>query len=108
MTILQPPPEKNTDWGAGVGFAIGVGLNLLQAGLVFWIANAFQDNLDRFVLTLMIGWGGAGLIQLIYVVPFYFYLRKKEKSETAKGLTIAASLVILLNVACWGFWTYRS
>ena len=108
MMILESDSEPREDWGVGVGFAIGVGLNLLQAGLVFVIANAFQSNLDPFVLSLMVGWGGAGLIQLVYVVPLYLYFRNKEKTETAKGLTIAASLVILLNVACWGFWQFGS
>ena len=49
--------------------------------------------------------GGIGIIQLIYVIPLYFSFRKKGKTETAKGLVIAASITALLNATCWGVFT---
>jgi len=46
--------------------------------------------------------GGIGIVQLIYVLPFYFSFKKQGKTDTAKGLVIAASMTALLNAACWG------
>lgn len=47
--------------------------------------------------------GGIGIIQLVYVLPFYFSFKKQGKTNTAKGLVIAASITALLNATCWGF-----
>jgi len=46
--------------------------------------------------------GGTGIIQLIYVLPLYFSFKKQGKTNTAKGLVIAASITALLNATCWG------
>lgn len=82
------------------GFGITVLLNVLQ-GMLLWLilSNAKGDAATK---TFNYGLGGWGVLQLVYVVPFYLYMRKKEKA-TAKGIIIAASLVLLLNATCWGF-----
>ena len=51
--------------------------------------------------------GGIGLIQLVYVLPMYFQFRKQGKSDTAKGMVIAASITALLNATCWGMFASR-
>lgn len=97
--------KQRNDGSIALGVAIGIGLNLLQVGLVSFIGDYIgerESGTDRTFLISMIGLGGAGLIQLIYIVPLYLHFRKKEKTETAKGIVIAASLVMLINVFCWG------
>ncbi|HEY1939319.1 MAG TPA: hypothetical protein VGJ33_15415 [Candidatus Angelobacter sp.] len=46
--------------------------------------------------------GGVGVLQLVYVLPLYFWFKKQGKTDTAKGMVIAASITALLNAACWG------
>lgn len=101
MSSLDPRP-KETQGRVSTGIGLGIGLNTLQALLVYFVATNVGGNIDRFVTTLLIGWGGAGLVQLVYVVPLYLRLREKGRTETAKGLVIAASLIILINASCWG------
>lgn len=107
MSSLDPRPRE-TQGRVSSGIALGIGLNVLQALLVFFVAAKAGGNMDRFVTALLIGWGGAGVVQLAYVVPLYLRLRKKDRTETAKGLVIAASLVILINASCWGFLQFKS
>jgi hypothetical protein len=83
----------------GWGFGITVVLNMLQ-GIVLWLILSNATG-DAAIKTLFIGLGGWGVLQLVYVVPLYLYMKKKE-TATAKGIIIAASLVILLNATCWG------
>lgn len=74
--------------------------------LICWSLNIGEVIIG--VLTVMMPYlgialiGGVGIIQLIYVLPFYFWFRKQGKTETAKGLVIAASITALLNATCWG------
>lgn len=81
------------------GFGVTVVLNVLQ-GMLLWLIFSNVTG-DAAIKTLFIGLGGWGVLQLVYVVPFYLYMRKKE-TATAKGIIIAASLVLLLNATCWG------
>jgi hypothetical protein len=43
-----------------------------------------------------------GLIQAAWIVPMVLSFRKSGKSETAKGILIAATITFLLNAGCWG------
>lgn len=88
----------------GWGFGITVVLNMVQ-GIVLWLILSNAKG-DAFFEALFIGLGGWGVLQLVYIVPFYLYMRKKE-TATAKGIIIAASLVILLNATCWGLLGFR-
>ncbi|MEK6286455.1 MAG: hypothetical protein AABO57_11990 [Acidobacteriota bacterium] len=40
--------------------------------------------------------------QFVYVLPAYIIARRKGHEDTAKGMTIAASITALLNFACAG------
>jgi hypothetical protein len=106
LTIFGSGTKPINEGSAFRGFALVVVLQLLQAGLVMSIGDQFNSGgdagLGRSLMVAFIGLGGAGIIQLIYVVPLYFYFKKKGRTETARGLVIAASLVILINAACWG------
>ena len=97
MSYYQGYPEYRGS--VGRGFLLGVGLNLLQ-GVLLWLVMISLPGYEN-IGPLIIGLGGWGLIQLIYVVPIYLHLRRRNKSATAKGLIIAASIVVLINVGCW-------
>jgi hypothetical protein len=49
----------------------------------------------------MIVFGGIGLVQLAYVIPFCRHFKSEGQTNIVNGLIIAASLTALLNVACW-------
>ena len=46
-----------------------------------------------------------GLTQLAYVVPLLVWASRRHESRTTKGIVIAAGLTLLLNGACFGFFT---
>jgi hypothetical protein len=45
---------------------------------------------------------GIAIVQLAYILPISIYFRRRNEMLTVKGLYIAAGVVALLNVACWG------
>jgi len=46
--------------------------------------------------------GGPGLAQLAWIVPLDRWAARRGRSRLRKGLWIGASVVFLLNSACWG------
>ena len=46
--------------------------------------------------------GGAGLVQLLWIVPLDRWAAHRGRSRLRKGLWIGASVVFLLNGTCWG------
>jgi hypothetical protein len=42
------------------------------------------------------------VVQLAYIFPLVLYFKRRSEIATVKGLWIAASIVALLNVGCWG------
>ena len=49
------------------------------------------------------GFGGLGLLQLLYVVPRSLYLRRRQRWARLKGVIGAAVIVALLSGGCWIF-----
>jgi hypothetical protein len=45
---------------------------------------------------------GIGISQFVYIGPAIWIAHKHGQDNRMKGLIIAASLVALLNAACWG------
>jgi len=87
--------EDASDKGSfGNGFALGIGLGVVQT-FVTWCIVWATNNLQVIVVGMMF----FGLIQLIYVVPLYVFLRRRE-SPAAIGLAIAACLIALISVSC--------
>ncbi len=83
------------------GIASCYALNLLHLGLA-WLDLISARGFDaRFIFAVrLIVW--FGLLQFIYVLPLVFVLRKKGRSNVAKGMLIAATINFLLCAACWG------
>jgi hypothetical protein len=87
----------------GLGVAYGFGANLLHVGISFllsWLI-IFLTKGETFYYVL-INLPFIGVVQLIYVVPLFFYFKRAGQTRTAKGLVIAASITALLNASCWG------
>jgi hypothetical protein len=77
-----------------MGLAVCWGCNILHL-VAGWV-------LIFFVLPVgMIVFGGIGLVQLAYVIPFYRHFKSDGQTNIVNGLIIAASVTALLNVACW-------
>lgn len=84
------------------GLLICWGLTILAmlTGFLSLGAGLSGNNNSLNVAIVLIG--GIGLLQLVYVVPIYFVLKKKGKADTIKGLIIAASITAFMNATCWG------
>jgi len=92
---------SNPEGSVGIGLLLGWGLNLCQLFLGFMLLDALMKNEDSIPVAVAVVVGGIGLIQLVYVLPFYFRFKRQGKTATATGLVVAASLTALLNCACW-------
>jgi hypothetical protein len=84
--MSEEPRDRGSVWG---GFGIGAGLNIVLTG-------AMAAMVSGVVLF------GCGLVQLLWIVPAYFYFKGEGATETAKGILIAAAICFLLNASCWG------
>lgn len=78
----------------GLGLIICWGCNILHLGLGWLLI------LSVMPAGLMV-FGGIGAVQLAYVIPLCLYLKSKGRTDTMKGVIIAASITVLLNVGCW-------
>jgi hypothetical protein len=76
----------------GLGICWGCNILHLVAG---WILVFVAMPLGLVVF------GGIGLVQLVYVIPFCRRFKSKGQTNIVKGLIIAASITALLNVGCW-------
>ena len=45
-----------------------------------------------------------GVTQMVYVVPCYFYFRKKGKPKIAKGVLLGAVLILVVNLVIYFLW----
>ncbi|MEO1636317.1 MAG: hypothetical protein AAFS04_14695 [Cyanobacteria bacterium J06631_9] len=62
----------------------------------------FQSSDPYFALTVWFtGLLSIGLAQLLYVVPFYIFFRKKRKLEIAQGVAVMAVITLLLSGGCF-------
>ena len=78
-----------------LGLLLCWGCNIVHSVMGFVLVFAYPQ-------VGMVLFGGIGLVQLAYVVPVCLHYRKQGKSNTVKGLIIAASITALLNASCWG------
>ena len=98
---MQTIRDYKDEGSIGAGVGIGLGLNV-AVFTVLLLACTYLDSVAWLAQIFYAGAFGIGLTQLLYIVPLYIHYRKKEQKNTAKGLVIAASIIALLNVTCWG------
>lgn len=90
--------DESSAWqGVGLAFLATIGWAVvLAAALSLISAPEVTDVLLEIALA------GAGLVQLIYLVPLGIWLRKRGKRNAFKGVAIFVSVVFLLNASCFG------
>ena len=72
-------------------------LNMVYLGVAYLLFVYGEQTLPAvFVLV-----GGIGLLQIGYVVPIWYFLRRRGLKRMAKGFLIAALVTALIN---GGFW----
>lgn len=89
------------------GLTLCWGLNLLEVFIGFFTLSMGFGGEGTGIVAVYGLVGGIGLFQLLYVLPIYFVLRKENRTDTIKGVIIAASITALLNATCWGMiWSH--
>src|SRR6185369_8215441 len=88
-SVEPPPPDRGS---VITGFFVAAGWNTLA----ITISTASIAIGIGIVLV-----AGFGLIQFAWLLPLAFKYRKEGKSESAKGVYIAAGISVLLSAACW-------
>jgi hypothetical protein len=68
-------------------------------GLVIGLA---LQSIQILIFPLLVKWIFLGVSQLIYIGPAIWMASRRGQYNRRKGLIIAASLVALINAACWG------
>jgi hypothetical protein len=89
--VSESPSDKGS---FGNGFFLGLGLCVVQAFVTFgilWATNSF--------LVIVIAVRYFGLTQLVYMIPLYLFLRKRQ-SSAAIGLATAACFVAMISISC--------
>src|SRR5215469_2657983 len=72
-------------------------LNMAQLG----IAALMFANGERTLPSVVVLVGGIGLLQIGYVVPLWYIIRRRGRKRMAKGILIAALVTLLLNAIGW-------
>ena len=72
-------------------------LNMVHLG----VAYLFFVSGDRTLPTVFVLVGAIGLLQIAYVVPIWYAVRRRGKRRMAKGIAIAACITLLANSILW-------
>ena len=73
-------------------------LNMAHLGVAFLLFAYGEGTLPTVVVLV----AGIGLLQIAYVVPIWYVLRRRGRKKMAKGMAIAAIITALVNAALWG------
>jgi Na+/proline symporter len=92
--------EAETDGDVLLGALSVFGLNVAEVVFSIWMGNITKSDLWT------IGIFFVGPSQFLYVVALYLYWRKKGEAAMAKGAIIGACVILLLNVCCWGLFSF--
>lgn len=96
------------------GVLEGVGVAFLLLFAVFLLAFAAFDtwaewgpngptsawtDIPMFLLSFI------GLAQTVYIVPIFFFFRRRGMSLIAQGILLGAGIILLINLAAYAWWT---
>ena len=87
--MLEAESKGSVAWGVGQVLLLHV-LQLPVAAMTIGLSLAVMS-----------------VSQLIYVIPALIIARRKGHEDTVKGIIIAASVTVLLNIACTGYVFYN-
>jgi hypothetical protein len=71
--------------------------------ILLGLLSSIFPSIPGVVNVPMYGFGGLGVLQLLYVVPRSLYLRRHQRWARLKGVIAATVIVALLNGGCWVF-----
>ena len=86
LGVLATAALHVAGFGSGGVLATAAGSLSVVGGVTWW----------------MIPWFFIGVVQLAYVIPAWFVMRRRGWHGAALGLVIGASLTFLANTACFG------
>jgi hypothetical protein len=72
-------------------------LNIVHLGVAYLIFA----NGERTLPTVFVLVGAIGLLQVGYVAPIWYLLRRRGKKRMAMGVAIAAGTTLLFNATFW-------
>lgn len=106
MTEDVKRPEGSQHQGnIGVGIFYGFGaffLFRLAVALLSWPLSQLHISEIAYREIVYITGFFFGVVQLIYIIPLFLYIRLSGRPRTAKGLVISASIIALGNAFFWG------
>ena len=79
--------------------------SIVHGMIVCWLLNVVHLGIayllfahgERTLPTVFVLVGAIGLLQVAYVAPLWYFLRRQGKRRMAKGLAIAATITLLAN-----------
>lgn len=91
-------PRADKDEGSlFLGMIVCWLLNMVHLG----VAYLFFVSGDRTLPTVFVLVGAIGLLQIAYVAPIWYAVRRRGKRRMAKGIAIAAGITLLVNSILW-------
>lgn len=84
------------------GFIEVLIVNFLLIVLLGLLTILFSSS-TRLAPLPFYGFGGLGILQLLYVVPRSLQLRRQQRWARLKGVIAGAVVVALFNGGCWVF-----
>lgn len=83
--------------------------SLILGLIVCWLLNMAHLGVayllfvtgDRTLPAVLVLVGAIGLLQIGYVAPIWYLLRRRGQRRMAKGFALAAGITLLLNALFW-------
>jgi hypothetical protein len=90
---------------SGIFLLIGLHIAAVILGIIVLFIHFALVGQDNYLTLLFFGsfFAGLGIVQLIYVIPAIFILRRRRNFTLVKGVIIGAVVTALLNGGCWLF-----
>ena len=94
---------------SGIFLLIGLHIAAVILGImvlflyIYLARKVGKDNFMGVLLFFGYFFGCLGIVQLIYVIPAIFILRRQRNFTLVKGVIIGAVVTALLNGGCWLF-----
>jgi Na+/proline symporter len=71
--------------------------------ILLGLLSSIFPSIPGLVNIPVYGFGGLGVLQLLYVVPRSLFLRRRQRWARLKGVIAGAVIVALINGGCWFF-----
>lgn len=97
------PPATGSGADIAIGVGIGVGVPVVLFFLWMMVTSTPVGVSIPFALQrlLMVSLTGIGIVQLLWIAPLAIWAKAAHHAALFKGLLIGASVVFLLNAACF-------